>query len=157
MTVTPALSPTLARLRTAGQNAVMNRRRRALALPLLLLALAATGCGNKDDDPTLSQPPTSNSPSATVEPTTDAASAISIIDFSFTPATLTVPLNTTVTASSRGDQSHTWTSKPGQALSWDFPLENGESAEFTFTKAGSFGYLCSVHPSRMTGTVVVTG
>jgi plastocyanin len=49
---------------------------------------------------------------------------------------------------------HTWTSVSGPA-SWDSgSLNPGATFSFTFTKAGSYSYKCSIH-TFMTGTITV--
>lgn len=88
---------------------------------------------------------------ASTHPT--AASSIAIKDFAFSPQSLTVKAGTTVTTTNRDNTSHTWTATGGAFDSHD--LTQGKSFAFTFTKAGTFRYVCSIH-SSMTGTVIVT-
>lgn len=77
---------------------------------------------------------------------------VSIIDFSFQPATITVSLGTTVTWTLMGSRPHTSTSDTGM---WDSGiLSNGQTFSHTFSQAGTFTYHCSVHPN-MKGTVIV--
>ena len=53
-----------------------------------------------------------------------------------------------------GGVIHTTTSTDGL---WDSGiLDPGGTFSFTFDEAGTFEYLCSLHPS-MVGTIVVTG
>ena len=79
---------------------------------------------------------------------------VTIDNFSFTPASVTVPVGTRVTWTNRDDIPHTVTdaAKPGGEKS--APLDTGNSYSRTFTTAGTFGYFCSLHP-HMQGTVVV--
>jgi plastocyanin len=75
-----------------------------------------------------------------------------ISDFKFTPATLTVHVGDTVTWSNVGPSSHTATATDG---SFDTGvLKKGQSTSHTFTQAGTFAYVCQIHPF-MHGTVVV--
>jgi len=83
-----------------------------------------------------------------------APTAVSIVDFAFQPATVTVPVGGTVTWTNRGNAPHTSTSRTGV---WDSGrLTSGQSFSFTFRQAGSFAYFCMIHP-QMTATVVVQG
>ncbi len=94
------------------------------------------------------------SPRATAK-TSEAAAKISevkIDNFSFGPATLTVAAGTTVTWTNRDDIPHTVVSTAGVFKSK--VLDTDEKFSYTFAKAGSFPYFCSIHP-KMTGTVVV--
>jgi len=73
--------------------------------------------------------------------------------FKFDPATLTVPVGSTVTWTNKDEEPHTIAAKDG---SFHSPtLDTKGTYSFTFTKPGSYDYICSIHPF-MTGTVVVT-
>ena len=78
---------------------------------------------------------------------------MNITDFKFDPATLTVPVGTTVTWTNQDEEPHTVAAKDG---SFHSPgMDTHGTYSFTFTTAGSFDYICSIHPF-MTGKVVVT-
>jgi plastocyanin len=81
-----------------------------------------------------------------------AAAEVKIDNFSFGPATLTVPVGTTVTWTNRDDIPHTVVSTDGVFKSK--VLDTDEKFSFTFSKAGTYSYFCSIHP-KMTGKVVV--
>jgi plastocyanin len=78
--------------------------------------------------------------------------AISIADFAFSPAELGVVPGTTVIWTNRDDIPHTVTSTEGAFKS--HALDTDDSFSFTFEKAGSYRYFCSLHP-HMVGTVKV--
>jgi plastocyanin len=77
---------------------------------------------------------------------------VKIDNFSFGPVELTVPVGTTVTWTNRDDIPHTVVSTEGVFKSK--VLDTDEKFSFTFSKAGSYPYFCSIHP-KMTGKVVV--
>jgi plastocyanin len=77
---------------------------------------------------------------------------VKIDNFSFGPATLTVAVGTTVTWTNRDDIPHTVVSDDKVFKSK--VLDTDEKFSFTFTKPGTYGYFCSIHP-KMTGKVVV--
>ena len=77
---------------------------------------------------------------------------VKIDNFSFGPGTLTVAVGTTVMWINRDDIPHTVVSTDGVFKSK--VLDTDEKFSFTFTKAGTFPYFCSIHP-KMTGKVVV--
>ena len=79
---------------------------------------------------------------------------VKIDNFSFTPATLTIPAGTTVTWTNRDDIPHTVVSADDPKAFKSKVMDTDEKFYYTFTKAGTFTYFCSVHP-KMTGTVVV--
>jgi plastocyanin len=75
-------------------------------------------------------------------------------NFSFSPATLTVPVGTTVIWTNQDDIPHTVVSTDDPRAFRSKVLDTDEKFSYTFTKAGTFAYFCSVHP-KMTGTVLV--
>ena len=77
---------------------------------------------------------------------------VTIDNFAFAPATLTVTAGTTVTWKNDDDSPHRIGDKNGTFKS--AALDTDDSFSFTFDKPGTYKYFCSVHP-RMVGTVVV--
>jgi plastocyanin len=78
--------------------------------------------------------------------------AIKIDNFVFGPQAITVPVGTTVTWTNSDDIPHTAVSTDGVFKSK--VMDTDEKFSYTFTKAGTYSYYCSVHP-KMTGQVVV--
>jgi plastocyanin len=79
--------------------------------------------------------------------------AVTIQDFVFSPDVLEVAAGTTVTWTNNDVTQHTVVSTDGFFES-DI-LAEGNTFSFTFEDAGTFDYICSLHPN-MTGQVVVT-
>ena len=79
---------------------------------------------------------------------------VKIDNFSFLPTTLTVAAGTTVTWINRDDIPHTVVSSDDPRVFKSKALDTDDKFSFTFTKAGTYSYFCSVHP-KMTGKVVV--
>ncbi len=77
---------------------------------------------------------------------------VKIDNFSFGPGTLTIPVGATVTWTNRDDIPHTVVSTDGVFKSK--VLDTDEKFSFTFSKAGTYPYFCSIHP-KMTGKVIV--
>ncbi len=93
------------------------------------------------------------SPSVKASDQPSAANAeVKIDNFSFGPQELTVAVGTTVTWTNRDDIPHTVVSTDGVFKSK--VRDTDEKFSYTFTKAGTYPYFCSVHP-KMTGKVVV--
>ena len=92
--------------------------------------------------------------SSTASPVAVAGDQVSIDNFVFAPATLTVKVGGTVTWTNRDEEPHTVAASDG---SFHSPgMGTGATYSHTFPTAGKFDYVCSIHPS-MHGTVVVTG
>ena len=86
----------------------------------------------------------------------DVASAdanVSIENFTFEPAEITVPVGTTVAWVNHDDIPHTVTSD--EKLFKSPALDTDDRFTMTFDKAGTYPYFCGLHP-HMTGNVVVT-
>jgi plastocyanin len=77
---------------------------------------------------------------------------VKIDNFSFSSATITVPVGTTVRWTNRDDIPHTVVSDEQKFASKT--LDTDDQYSYTFTKPGTYGYFCSVHP-KMTGKVIV--
>ena len=91
---------------------------------------------------------------ATSAPTSAPSAKVTIDNFSFTPAELTITAGQTVTWINHDDVPHTVISrKPDRSLKSD-ALDTDETYKHTFATAGTYDYFCSVHP-HMTGRVIV--
>jgi manganese oxidase len=77
---------------------------------------------------------------------------VTMKDFAFSPSTIKVPVGATVKWKNDDSAAHTVTSTSKGFDSGN--LDSGRSFTFTFTKSGSYGYVCTYHPN-MTGMVVV--
>jgi plastocyanin len=84
--------------------------------------------------------------------TQPARVAISIEDYSFNPDPITVAVGTTVVWTNLDEVIHNVVSRDGLFTSPD--LDPRQQFEYTFKKAGSFDYSCSIHP-EMKGRVIV--
>lgn len=97
---------------------------------------------------------TSNSSNNSSEAPT-AADKVSIKDFAFSPASITVTKGTTVTWTNNDTTAHTVVETDGKDGPNSSDVKPGDSYTFTFSQAGTYQYHCSLHP-QMTGTVTVT-
>jgi plastocyanin len=106
----------------------------------------------------------------------NAGATVTVQDFSYSPATVTVKVGTTVQWVNNGPSAHTVTSDSGV---WDSGVlsapssamgstgygtaagsTSGGAFQRTFTQAGTYPYHCTIHPPTLypnfRGTVVVT-
>ncbi len=115
-------------------------RRFFLIVPLLLLGLtilaACSGYGT----------------TSTTTSTTSTGNSVTISNYSFSPATLTVTAGTTVTWTNKDSAAHTVTSDDNVFTSSN--LATNATYKYTFNNAGTFTYHCSIHAS-MKGTIIV--
>lgn len=79
---------------------------------------------------------------------------VKIDNFSFGPVALTVPVGTTITWTNLDDIPHTVVSTDDPKTFKSKVLDTDEKFSFTFSKAGTYPYFCSIHP-KMTGKVIV--
>lgn len=73
--------------------------------------------------------------------------------YRFAPPAIVVDVGATVTWTNHDDFTHNVTFEGDEPL----PLPRGASATRVFDAAGTFPYVCSLHPNDMTGTVIVDG
>jgi plastocyanin len=71
--------------------------------------------------------------------------------YRFAPEAIVVQVGDTVTWTNSDDFTHNVAFEGDEPL----PLPRGASATRTFDAAGTFPYLCSLHPKDMQGTVIV--
>jgi plastocyanin len=83
----------------------------------------------------------------------NAATAVSIDNFTFGPQSLTVKAGTTVTWTNKDDIPH-GIGSADNAFAKSRALDTDDSFSFTFTKPGTYRYFCYIHP-HMVGTIVV--
>jgi len=126
----------------------MRKPRLLAVLAIVVLGgLLLVGCGGSAGTTTTS----GGGSTTTAAP---GGSQVTIQNFAFSPAELTVPVGTTVTWTNDDSTNHTVTSN--DAVFESATLAAGDTFDFTFTQAGEFPYHCSLHPS-MTATIIVTG
>lgn len=103
-------------------------------------------------------PATSTAAAAAAAPAVTTATgtrAISISNFTFAPAAITVPAGKELTWVNEDDAPHTVLgSDPGSPLKSP-ALDTGDKYSVTLTQPGAYKYFCSLHP-HMTGVVNVT-
>lgn len=80
---------------------------------------------------------------------------ITIDNFTFSPAILTIPAGTSVTWINRDDIPHVVVSRDDPRAMRSKPLDTGDSFAFSFDRPGEYHYFCSLHP-HMQGMIVVT-
>jgi LPXTG-motif cell wall-anchored protein len=108
-------------------------------------------------EPAAAEPPAAEGAPAEPPPARPKARAaapgsVIIKDFSFGPATITVNAGERVTWTNSGPSAHSASARDGSFDTGTFA--KGGSRSHTFTKAGSFAYICTPHPF-MRGTVRV--
>ncbi|MGW2253946.1 cupredoxin domain-containing protein [Kitasatospora sp. NPDC001660] len=92
-------------------------------------------------------------PAAVPKAAAAGAQQVTVVNYAFSPSTLTVSAGTTVTWTNNDADAHTVTSSGSGPLN-SGTLNQGASYSYTFTTPGTYAYICSIHPF-MHGTVVV--
>jgi len=119
-----------------------------VVLPLfVVIAALLVGCGGGNDDAGRTSTAASGASKSA------ATKAVTIRDYTYAPATITVPKGSTVTFTNRDSTPHTATSKQS-GLFESGSLDTGESGAVTLDETGSFAYYCLFHPF-MKGTITV--
>ena len=107
---------------------------------VLAVAVLAAACGG------------GSSASTTATSAAAGGTQVSIKGFAFNPASVTVKAGESVTWTNQDGTTHTVTADNGGFDSGN--VADGATFSFTFAKAGTYPYHCSIH-SSMKGTVVV--
>ena len=81
-----------------------------------------------------------------------AQTQVTIDNFSFSPATVTVAVGSTVRWTNHDDVPHTVVSD--EKIFRSKVMDTDQDFAYTFTKAGTYSYFCSLHP-KMVAKVVV--
>jgi len=153
-------------------------RSRRVGLTVLLAVLVAGGlfgaaCGSSSNNNTPTPPAATSTKAAgaTTAPTKAATSAttaaagsptaagtaaastsVTIKDFQFTPATVTIKVGGAVTWTNDGPSTHDVTADDGSFKSGS--LATGKTYTRTFDTAGTFDYHCGIHPTMKAQVVV---
>ncbi len=135
-----------------GYNTEMNRKEPTMkarfTVPILaiisLVLFQVLGCHNTATGPYgQTSPPVGRNP---------APNTVTIANMAFSPATLTVAKNATVTWVNDDNVTHTSTSDNNV---WNTgSIGTGTSKAIVFSVSGTYAYHCAVHP-MMTGTIIV--
>lgn len=83
---------------------------------------------------------------------TQDTARIVVKNFMFAPTSLTVGTGSTVTWTNMDEEPHTVVSDAGLFRSG--ALDTSQSFSFKFDKAGTYRFICSIHP-QMVGTITV--
>jgi plastocyanin len=82
-----------------------------------------------------------------------SGATVKIDNFSFGPATITIPAGSTVTWTNSDDVPHVVSSDDNKMFK-SKALDTDDRFSFTFTKPGTYNYYCAIHP-KMTAKIVV--
>jgi plastocyanin len=116
---------------------------------LAALALALASCSAGGSSTATSAVGSGSAPNSV------SARSVTIHNFMFSPATLTVPPGATVKVTNMDQVTHTLTATKGGFNTGD--ISPGQSKTFTApTTPGRYTYICSIH-QYMSGTIVVSG
>lgn len=118
----------------------------ALAVGLMGLAVPLGGCGGTGST-------SASTGAAAARESVGGVDAVTIRDYKYRPAGLTVQVGTTVRFSNRDSTPHTATSKEAGVFE-SGPIEPGRTGTIKLEKAGTFSYYCVFHPF-MRGTITV--
>jgi plastocyanin len=115
-------------------------------LSLLIAAALIAGCGGGGDS-------TGRTSSSDAGAAASAPSAVTIADYAYKPADITVPVGTTVRFTNRDSTPHTATSKEAGVFE-SGPIDTGKTGTIKLARSGTFTYYCVFHPF-MKGTITV--
>ena len=119
-----------------------------LVTVLVGFAVLLAGCGGGGTDST-----SSGSSAASQPAPAKGGDAVTISEYEYSPAELTVPVGTVVKITNKDSTPHTVTSKESGVFE-SGPIDTDKSGEIKLEKAGTYAYYCAFHPF-MKGTITV--
>jgi plastocyanin len=120
---------------------ILTKNRSVLSIAIVLtIFVISNSCTKSSTDPT---------GGGTGQP---GANEVWMQSMAFTPASITVPVGTTIKWTNKDGVTHNVTSNTSVFSSG--AMSSGAIFSFTFANAGSYPYKCTIHPG-MTGTVIV--
>jgi plastocyanin len=128
-------------------------RREFIILLALCSIFLAIGCAGTKQQPNETETPVEAvTPVQGVNVTSNESKVVdvSIVNYSFSPETVTISTGETVKWTNMESVNHTVTGASFESKT----LAQGGSYEFLFTEPGTYEYHCSIHPS-MKGIVIV--
>ena len=96
---------------------------------------------------------TTGTPQATATPAGEAG-AVTIENFAFAPADLTVAAGTTVVWTNNDSAAHRVVATTAGGFNAG-TVKQGETVSATFDTPGVFPYICEFHPAQMIGAITV--
>jgi plastocyanin len=129
----------------------------ASALVLLAFSFAACGGDEKSDTATRDESAAATSPTSDGNPAAPSGEAVraakvEIVDFAYDPDPVTIQVGGKVIWMNRDSAPHTATAEDGTFDTGT--IEQDKIKSETFKQAGTYAYVCEIHP-RMHGTVEV--
>lgn len=126
-----------------------------LAVAIIVVGGVVFAVAKNSSNTTDSSTNTDSTASASSSTAKTATNSVTIQDFAFSPANITVKTGTKVTWTNKDSMPHTVTETDSLNGPKSDTLSPGQSYSFTFTAPGTYHYHCTIH-SGMTGTVTVT-
>jgi plastocyanin len=128
------------------ENAMELRHVTASLVALAAVAGPVAGCGGSDATPNTAQ-------SGGSQPAARSGGSVTISNFMFKPASVTVSRGARITVTNHDTTAHTATADNGKSFDTG-DIDPSASATVTLSKTGTYKYHCSIH-SFMHGTLVV--
>jgi plastocyanin len=108
----------------------------ALAVGLALSGIGCGGGGGTDSSANTSPAAASGA---------QQSKRVTIVDYEYEPATITVPVGSVVQFTNRDSTPHTATSKESGAFE-SGSIDTGETGRIKLDESGTYAYYCAFHP-----------
>ena len=121
-----------------------------VALACTSLAFALGACGDDDKDSSSSRPRRAGCSAGS------GAAQVSMEDIKFVPHDISVKVGQKIVWTNNDQAAHNVTATNGADFESE-TLSNGDTFEYTPTKAGVIEYVCTIHPGQDGTITAVTG
>lgn len=125
----------------------MNKKMMLIIIIVAVILIGAIVFGFIDNSKAT---PANNANPQTQTPPATSSNAVSISNFSFSPATLTIKAGQTVMWQNNDSVPHSVVGSVFKSST----IKQGEGFGFTFSQPGEYNYNCGLHPS-MQGKIIV--
>ncbi|HVN51875.1 MAG TPA: cupredoxin domain-containing protein [Acidimicrobiales bacterium] len=121
----------------------------------VLTLMGATGCSKSSKSATATTTTTSATTTTASAAALNQGAVVKVSEYQFTAPSVTVKAGQEIVWRNDGNVAHTVTETSGHDFNSP-DIAPGQTYVQTFDKPGTYTYICSIHPDRMHGTIVVT-
>jgi plastocyanin len=122
----------------------------------LAVGIALAACGSGATPATNAPAAASTAPAVCAQTTLMGAIEVEISDFTFKPDPIQAKVGETISWINKDDVPHSAALDGGLCATDTIDINGGEGG-LKFSVPGTYAYHCAIHPTRMKGTIVVSG
>jgi plastocyanin len=115
-------------------------------------AASSPSAGGSSPSAAAESPSSAGGPCTVATAGATAAATVTIKNFAFSPDSVTANVGDVIVWTNEDSTAHTATVNSACTTA---PLSGGASGGLVFSAAGTYPYVCNIHPTQMKGTIVI--